>query len=46
VKLTLIATGFGEGEGSAVEDIPEPEVDFAPQVEPEGKRRWALPFAR
>lgn len=46
VKLTLIATGFGEGEGSALEDIPEPDVDFAPQVEPEGKRRWALPFAR
>ncbi len=46
VKLTLIATGFGEGDSSSAEDDPMPAVDGGPQIEEEGKRRRMMPWTR
>ena len=46
VKLTLIATGFGEGDSSSVEDDPMPAVDDGPQIDEEGKRRRMMPWTR
>ncbi len=46
VKLTLIATGFGEGESDTVADDPMPSVNEGPQFEADGKRRRIMPWTR